>query len=338
MPCYKPLRAWRTDDGDIVFAERGRIHSSVTLACGQCIGCRLERSRQWAMRCMHEAKMHRFNSFLTLTYDDEHLPDRYWTGLHRRDGTKAYAGNLHYPDVQRFLKRLRKALGKEWISSDTRLTTTRGGDSRYGASPHAPYIKFYAGAEYGEQYWRPHYHLCVFNARFNDQKYLGRSPTGKTLWRSPTLEQLWPMGFSSIGEVNFESAAYVARYVMKKITGQQAERHYEKLDYDTGEIIKLTPEFNQMSRDGGIGLSWLDKYTADVYGTGKAKVVVRGKETNPPRYYDKIYKQRFPTQWEAIEYDRYIEGRKHAADQLPHRLKAKEEVAAAKISQLKRKL
>lgn len=340
MPCYKPLRAWRTDDNEIVFAERGRIHSEITLACGQCIGCRLERSRQWAVRCMHEARMHKQNCFLTLTYDDDHLYQKYWTGQYRKDGTKAYAGNLRYRDIQLFNKRLRTALSRGYFNG-AYIPLTRD---------EKPQIRFYMAGEYGEQYGRPHYHMCLFGTNFNDKKYLGRTPTGHKLYTSEDLEKLWPLGFSSIGEVTFESAAYVARYVMKKITGQQQKIHYEKTDQETGEIIQLKPEFNNMSRRQGIGKAWLEKYKTDVYNANyagaegpctpvvKAHVIVRGRKTNPPRYYDKQYQKSNPTEWEAIEYDRYLEGRKHYEDQLPHRLKAKQEVAAAQIKQLKRKI
>lgn len=306
MPCYHPLRAWRSDDGEIVFAERGRIHSQITLACGQCIGCRLERSRQWAVRCMHESKCHRHNSFLTLTYNDNNIPEH---------------GTLQYRDFQLFMKRLRKALSRE--------------KAPLAGSAGKP-LRFYMAGEYGENFRRPHYHACIFGVDFNDKSYLGRTPSGSKLWRSATLEQLWPLGFSSIGELTFESAAYVARYVMKKITGTQAKKHYERIDLTTGEIIQLKPEFNQMSRGQGIGKAWLERFEADVY--PHAKVIVRGHKTQPPRYYDKLYKKSNPTAWEAIEYDRFLEGQKRHEDQQPHRLKAREQVAAAKISMLKRKL
>lgn len=311
MPCYKPLRAWRRDDGEIVFAERGRIHSELTLACGQCRGCRLEKSRQWAVRCMHESKMHQQNCFLTLTYDDEHLNQKYWTGKYREDGSKAYAGNLHYRDFQLFFKRLRRPL-----------------------PPNS--LLFYMAGEYGEQYRRPHWHACIFGYDFPDKKYLGLSPAGSKLYESDKLQTLWPHGFSSIGELTFESAAYTARYVMKKINGPQAKEHYTVLDHDTGELLELEPEFNNMSRSQGIGQSWLKKYQADVY--PHAKVIVRGKKTNPPRYYDKQYKASHPVEWEGIEYDRFLNGKKHWEEQLPHRLIAREQVAAAQIKQLRRKL
>lgn len=96
MPCYHPLKAFRCANGGVVFSELARYDtvSTLWLPCGRCIGCRLERSRQWAMRCMHEASLHERNSFVTLTYDDDHLP---------------YRGMLEYPAFQLFMKRLRKA-------------------------------------------------------------------------------------------------------------------------------------------------------------------------------------------------------------------------------------
>lgn len=291
---------------------------------------------------MHESKMHRHNCFLTLTLNDEHLTKKYWTG-HRytrgpRAGEKAYGGTLHYREFQLFMKRLRKALSRERTGTILSSRSTPAAAGSYGASPHTPAhtVRFYMAGEYGEQFARPHWHACLFGIDFQDKKYLGRTPSGSKLWTSATLEKLWPLGFSSIGEVTFESAAYVARYVMKKITGQQQKKHYEKIDHDTGEIIELKPEFNNMSRKQGIGKAWLERFEADVY--PHAKVIVRGHKTNPPRYYDKQYKKTHPTEWEAIEYDRFLEGQKHHQEQQPHRLRAREQVAAAKISQLKRKL
>lgn len=258
---------------------------------------------------MHEAKMHRQNSFLTLTYNNENIPA---------------GGTLHYYDFQRFMRRLRKALSRRRASGPLPIVAS-------GDKP-----RFYMCGEYGEKFNRPHYHVCLFGTDFTDKKYLAKTPTGSKLYRSETLEKLWPLGFSSIGELNFQSAAYVARYVMKKITGQQQQKHYEKIDPTTGEITNLKPEFNNMSRRPGIGNTWLKRFEADVY--PHAKVIVRGIKTNPPRYYDKLYKKSHPTEWEAIEYDRYIQGKTHHEDQLEHRLRARETVTAAKIAMLKRKI
>lgn len=95
MPCYRPLVAWQDEDGQVVFAERGDLRRELELPCGRCIGCKLARSLQWAVRCMHEAQMHEHSVFVTLTYDDKHCP-----------------ASLSVRELQLFLKRLRKAAGK----------------------------------------------------------------------------------------------------------------------------------------------------------------------------------------------------------------------------------
>lgn len=295
MACYKPLTAFQLTSGEITFAERGDIQRNLTLACGQCIGCRLERSRQWALRCLHEAKMHRANSFVTLTYREEHLPE------HRQ---------LVKRDPVLFLKRLRKATGKRF--------------------------RFYMAGEYGEQYGRPHYHFCLFGLNFPDQQYLQRSPTGYRLYRSPLLEKVWPYGFNTVGELTFETAAYTARYVMKKMNGARAQQHYTRTDPETGEIYQLQPEYNNMSRMPGIGKAWLDKYATDAYPEGK--VVLRGKKCNTPRYYDKEYKKLDPLGYEQLQFAREREGLLHHLDQTDERLAVREIVATAKIRTLKRKL
>lgn len=339
MPCNKPVKAIRDSDG-VRFVGSNTMHN-LTLPCGQCWGCRLEKSRQWAVRCMHEAKMHEHNSFLTLTYNDDALTQKYWTGLYRIDGTKAYGGTLHYRDIVLFHKRLLKALSSEKLSdaivSDIQAKPR---DGRYGGQPPSPRqnrtFRFYLGGEYGEQYMRPHWHECIFGLAFHDKTYIGKSPAGERLYESPTLQKLWPHGFSSIGEVTFESAAYVARYIMKKINGKQAEKHYEKIDMETGEIIRLHPEFNNMSRSQGIGLSFFEKYYSDMYPEGIA--IVRGAKSKTPRYYDKKFKERDPVAYEALEYDRHIYARQHMEDLKPQRLAAREKITVAKINQLKRTL
>lgn len=97
MACFHPLDAWQLESGAIVFAERGSVKRPLQIACGQCVGCKLERSRQWAVRCMHESSLCDENSFITLTYDDEHLP---------------IGGYLVYRHFQLFMKRLRREVSR----------------------------------------------------------------------------------------------------------------------------------------------------------------------------------------------------------------------------------
>ncbi len=298
MPCYHPLSAYQCVDGSIVFYESKRhdIVKSLSLPCGQCVGCRLERSRQWAIRCMHESQMHEKNCFITLTYDDAHLPsDR----------------SLHYRDFQLFIKRLRK---------------------RYPGRR----IRYYMAGEYGENFGRPHWHACIFGFDFDDKKLWKRTSANSLLYRSADLELLWPFGYSSIGDVTFESAAYVARYIMKKVTGKNAAEHYQEIDPDTGEIINRTPEFTKMSLKPGIGYEWYKQYTSDVY--PHDYVIVRGKKVKPPKYYDKKYKIDNPYEFDELLYIREKSAKLNYADNTLERLAVKEQVAKVKLQKLKRNL
>jgi len=210
MACYKPLTAyltpWQINNSEakdskkvfrrVSFKEDADHSIQVSLPCGQCVGCRLERSRQWAVRCVHESQLHKENCFITLTYAPEHLPQN---------------SSLDYRDFQLFMKRLRK-----------RFT---------GKS-----IRFYMCGEYGENFGRPHFHACIFGHNFDDLK-LWKTQNDVPLFRSKTLEELWPFGHSSVGTVTFESAAYVARYIMKKVTGDAAAEHYTfRQSFNRGDI------------------------------------------------------------------------------------------------------
>lgn len=295
MTCYNPITAYKTESGCVVFSElkrHGNITTQLRLPCGQCIGCRLERSRQWAMRCVHEAQMHDNNSFITLTYDDNNLP---------------YRNNLNHADFQKFMKRLRKHTGP-----------TR--------------VRFYMGAEYGSLNERPHFHACLFGWDWADKTYFKRSPSGEKIYTSATLQQLWPYGYSSTANVTFQSAAYIARYCIQKVTGQAAELHYKRFD-ENGEY-QLTPEYNKMSLKPGIGATWLDKYKHDVY--NHDHVIINGMECSPPKYYDKILKRNDRDRLDELKEQREESGQKHHQDQSPERLYAREQVTLARTKSLLR--
>lgn len=297
MACYHPIQAYQTADGSVVFSELRRYDTvrSLQVPCGQCVGCRLERSRQWAMRCLHESSLYKRNSFITLTYDDKHLPEN---------------GSLRYEDFQLFMKRLRK---------------------RFKYS-----IRFYMCGEYGENFGRPHFHACLFNHDFDDKVFWKTAGKGSKLYRSKALEELWPFGFSSVGDVNFESAAYVARYIMKKITGDAAATHYGVVDPETGEITQRVPEFNHMSLKPGIGARWLEKYSTDAYPLDY--VIIRGRKVKPPKYYDRLFNRSEGLTFEEIQYERELEGRARFADNTDARLAVREQVATARLSLYKRHL
>lgn len=280
---------------------------------------------------MHEAQMHHQNCFITLTYNTENLPEN--NSLNKRHAVL-------------FLKRLRKSLSREDgdIGATGELSTTpRNKDLVRGHQLETTSnkttrrkIRFYLAGEYGETYGRPHFHICLFGIDFHDKKYLRKTPAGSKIYTSEKLSKLWTYGFASVGELTFESAAYAARYIMKKINGKKQEQHYTKINKETGEIYKQEKEYNNMSRMPGLGSTWLTKYEKDVYPHGK--VIVRGKKANAPRYYDKQYEKIKPEQYEDLQYGRHLEAIAHAHDQTPERLKAKETVAKAKAALLIRNI
>ncbi len=297
MACYSPLRAFRSRDMSsraLVFNSRdGYADREVMLPCGQCVGCRLEKSRQWAMRCVHEASMHDDNCFITLTYSDEYLP-RF--------------GSLDPGAFALFMKRLRK-----------RYEPTR--------------IRFYSCGEYGMESGRPHYHALLFGFDFPDKVFL-RKRGEHSCWRSPSLETLWPFGLSELGSVSFDSAAYVARYIMKKVTGDLAEAHYERVDPSTGEIGSLQREYATMSRRPGIGRPWIDKFKGEVYRDDS--VIIAGKHCKPVRYYDDVMAKDEP---ELVARLKRKRGRGIDLDeQSPDRLATREVVAAAELATFSREL
>lgn len=303
MTCYSPLHAFKGKSKDaskiaITFRRPESWRGErLDLPCGQCIGCKLEKSRQWAIRCMHEASLYEENSFITLTYNEQNLPSD---------------GSLHLEHFQCFMKRLRKSVAPKRI-------------------------RFYHCGEYGEKFSRPHYHSLLFGHDFRDKKYFS-TRGDNTLFTSGSLSRLWPFGFSVIGDVTFESAAYVARYIMKKVTGEKAEAHYDG----------RAPEYTTMSRRPGIGAKWFEKFRSDVYPNDR--VVVRGSYSRPPRFYDSLLGKDDPSLLALLKINREKNGNRYVSDvlsdgrviQVPDscdaRLMVKELVKKAQISNLKRPL
>lgn len=258
--------------------------------------CRLEKSRRWAMRMIHELKMtpDRKACFITLTYRDEELPPN---------------GSLVKRDWQLFAKRLRNRCGP---------------------------FRFYMCGEYGDQTGRPHYHAIIFGLDFSqDRKRWRKSKHGDFLDRSATLEKCWTKGSAEIGEVTFESCAYVARYVMKKRTGAQAKWHY-MFEQPNGDMIEHMPEFALMSRNPGLGAGYVEKYAEEMF--RHDNVMVNGKACSLPDYYDNRLKRIDEGRVERMKESRRKRGDEKAHDNTRARLRAKAKVAEAKIRTLVRGL
>jgi hypothetical protein len=275
MPCYYPLHVARGDvqesgKREILFKKRSDTNASLfplRLPCGRCIGCKLETSRQWAMRCMNEAQMYDDNCFITLTYSPENVPAN---------------GSLRFRDFQLFMKRLRKKVGS--------------------------LIRFFHCGEYGDKTRRPHYHAIIFNYDFKDKYFWSHTGRGDKLYRSPSLESLWTAGNSLIGDVTFESAAYVARYVVEKLNvSERSDRKAQEawvrkyVNLETGEIRDA--EYTTMSRRPGIGREWYKKYKKDLY-NGYDYAIYRGMKVRPPKFYDGLFEIENPVMFRRLKADR----------------------------------
>lgn len=325
VACYGPLDAHQAYPGaPLSFGAPVAGGRDLQVACGQCLGCRLERSREWAIRCLHENQMHDESCFITLTYDDTSLPvDR----------------SLHYPDFQLFMKRLRAHYSERQriTGGSTDKELRHSGTSGPDANERCPAkrIRFFMCGEYGELTARPHYHACLFGVRFNDLEIIKRLSSGHNLYKSGILSSLWPHGHSSVGEVSFDSAAYVARYIVKKITGARAAEHYKYISPE-GEVFVRKPEFTHMSLKPGIGAEWYKKFGCEVY--PRDEVVIGGKKMVPPKYYDNLLEKDDWDTYEWLQFERYKKGLRLVDDATPERLRARETVARAALAFKRRTL
>lgn len=286
MPCYHPLKAFRTTTG-VSFVEdrrRGDFLGDIELPCGQCIGCRMRRASDWSLRVMHEASCWPENCFITLTYGRDECPPNF---------------SLDHRDFQLFMKRLRKAFpGRK--------------------------IRFYMCGEYGPETQRPHYHACLFNVDFRADRVLqGKSASGESYFDSPQLAKLWGKGRVSVQDLNKKTASYCARYIMKKLLGQAAKDGY-------GD---RAPEYAVMSK--GIGAAWFQKYGRDVFPHDLC-IDSEGRETRPPRFYDKLLARRKVQVEDHIKYAREQRAKLSAADNTDERRVVRETVHQARIRNLQR--
>lgn len=295
MTCYKPMQLKKGSR----YGARG-IGQIVN--CGRCIGCRLEYARQWSVRIMHEASAHEHNAFLTLTYRDADLTN----GVSKKTGN--VRATLVPADLQKFWKRLRIDLHRKGRNLDV--------------NP----IRYFACGEYGDKRGRPHYHACVFGLYPEDAK-LYSVKNGNRIYSSESLDRIWTHGDVRIGDVTFESASYVARYMMKKHLGKDS-------DYYENEGIE--PEFVRMSRRPGIGAAWFDRFGAEVFPADR--IIMRGHKAPPPRYYLSRLEQKDPIYAEAIKAKRESESKERGKYVEFKRLKVKERVKKSRVKMLTREL
>lgn len=241
--------------------------------------------------------MHPANCFLTLTYAPENLPEDY---------------SVSVRELQLFMKRLRFVLEYKKI-------------------------RFFACGEYGSENgalpFQPHYHALIFNHQFSDLKLFNYSKNQKPNYTSESLSKLWPYGLATSADVNYQTAAYVARYSIKKINGDPAADHYTRIHPLSGNLVRVKPEFGLQSRRPGLGMPWLVKFKSDLYPSDF--IIVDGKKHPIPRYYTQKLAEEEQLK---VKRARKRESLKHKADNTKERLLVREEVTASRIRTLKRNL
>lgn len=272
MSCFHPVDAWRVEnDTKLKFTKPKNekyVIEKLQIPCGKCIGCLLDRANDWATRCWAECQNWKNNCFITLTYDNEHLPEN---------------AQLLKDDLQKFWKRLRYyEKGMEYWNNPR-------------TGKHENPIRYFSCGEYGPKNGRPHFHACVFNWRPKDLKFYKKNHQGDDLYTSKTLSKIWGKGYVIIGNLNYQSACYVARYVTKKSFGQMAKIIYKDKN----------PEFTESSRNGGIGImKWINEKVEIIKNKGiyiKIKDTVKLKRI--PKFYMKKFKDENPCDYEWFVFE-----------------------------------
>ena len=295
------LRPFRTDTYYDLQKKYG--DSLVMIPCGQCEACIEQRTKSWAVRCCLEAAQYDDNCFVTLTYNQANLPSK---GVCKKD-------------VQRFIKNLR---------------------NEFGAG-----IRYFGCAEYGSL-GRAHYHIILFNFFPKDAKCLTMSPYGGFYYSSKILERLWrtqkklndgkyhQLGFVSVGEVSFNSCAYVARYCMKKIGKELG-------------IVGVNPEFSFMSRRPGIGEHYFKEHFDSLLATDTIYGQFGGRfSVSSFRYFDKLIDKVDPEKLNDLKAQRIKKGETSVASELlsrslpdmEHYLMDQQRLFGEKYNRLKRRL
>ena len=243
-------------------------YKNTIIPCRNCIGCRLDYSRDWANRGYLEAKYHKDKTwFVTLTYDDENLDiaDVIETkkGItFTNDGT--WTATLNKDHFTQFIKGLRKLYNRETGKT----------------------FKFMGCGEYGDpkKTFRPHYHLILFGLEFPTETFFEpRLIEHNFYYRNKWIERIWKHGISNITEANWQTIAYVARYITKKINGDGSEELYAS----AGKI----KEFFRVSK--GIGKQYYEEYKDKIYTHDQITVAHGDKAitSTPPKYFDNLMKK-----------------------------------------------
>lgn len=321
MPCFSPIKGYKCPvSGGLTFENRG---VKLDVPCGKCIGCRMDYALVWAVRMTHEASMHLHNSFVTLTYRDK----RDCTVKQREDFLHVPSDwSLNKKHFQDFMKRLRKRKGKcRYFHS-----------GEYGRKCRHRIDLSLVACPMGCVLGRPHYHAALFGMSFDDLVSY-KSDYGVLRYTSPELEDIWGYGFVDVGELNFTTAAYIARYILKKRSMSEEFHHYVGYD-EEGNMVFLQKEYSTQSRKPGIGATWFEEFFSDVFPADEVPVTGKGVVNKVPRFYEEMYKKMFPEELEKVKQRRIEYKKKFAQEYTAERLEVKAAMRIAEGKLRKRSL
>ena len=167
-------------------------------------------------------------------------------------------------------------------------------------------IRYFHCGEYGEQNGRPHYHALIFGHDFRistEDNKVEKFGKKYPIYTSSELNKLWPYGHTTVGELNFTTASYTARYVTKKI---KTPHPHSIISYTPDGVRKVEDVYctmsrgNHKSKQNGIGEQYYIDNKHQIYGndfiTNDNKVKMK-----PPRYFDKLYERDHPDKFEAVK-------------------------------------
>lgn len=335
MPCYHPLRGfkigvwpetgkdklkvtpfkvhhiekhkgvWQNCYSDFVspYAERVVMKSQV-LPCQNCIYCRLKYARQWADRCMLELGYHDESWFVTLTYDEDHVP--------------VSENNIPDPETGELLTNSQLTLRKEHLQLFMKRLRYY-----YEESGATNKLRFFACGEYGGKTHRPHYHLIIYGLHLprDDLTPVRNVNSQYILYSSDFIKKAWPFGFNAVGAVTWDTCCYTARYILKKQKG---------LGADVYDFLGIEPEFTLMSRMPGIAAQYYIDHKDEIYEYDKIwmKLETKGYSCKPPRIFDRYFDIEEPEKMQKIKESRKALAEAQVRDVIERTKKSYEEYLA----------
>lgn len=299
MPCLSPVPVARLSDGGITFSRRHPdAVQDLKIPCGRCSFCRRGYAKQLGIRAWHESMLHAVSAFITLTYDDEHLPP---------------FGSLSRRDVRLFQMQARNWWRRE----------------------HGATFRAFGCGEYGEHTGRAHYHLGLFGVWFPDAVKRGKSKSGFSMFESETLTRLWGRGRATLQMFSAPQGLYMAQYTLGKFDTSLGQFDRDDfIDPRTGEQGRRIAPFPIFPTRPGLGIPWLERFSDDVF-THDEIIGPDGERVGHVAAYDRWLSERDPVRFEMLKDSRFRSAVASQRDDWEDRLYARSiilESAAAKFN------